>query len=123
MINSLQELFPKISVIDRRKTPSHGYRAVHVVVLLHGKSIEIQVRTSLQHLWAELSEKFADIIDPGIKYGEGIPQIQQVLRDTSELISILEEAEEKFLSHQEAVTRIKKRVAELLRELLSTLEK
>jgi ppGpp synthetase/RelA/SpoT-type nucleotidyltranferase len=33
--------------------------------------VEIQVRTSLQHLWAELSEKVADVFDPLIKYGGG----------------------------------------------------
>src|SRR6266704_1936073 len=50
-------------IIDRRDTPSHGYRAVHVIVRHSGKLVEIQVRTALQHLWAELSEKLADLID------------------------------------------------------------
>jgi ppGpp synthetase/RelA/SpoT-type nucleotidyltranferase len=37
-------------VIDRREKPSHGYRAVHVIVECGGRMVEIQVRTELQHL-------------------------------------------------------------------------
>src|SRR5205814_6139582 len=57
LVASLKTLFESASVVDRREHPSHGYRAVHVVVKKSNKLVEIQVRTSLQHLWAELSEK------------------------------------------------------------------
>lgn len=56
--------------IDRRVQPSHGYRAVHVVVFPEGCPVEIQVRTVLQHGWAELFEKLADRLGRGIRYGE-----------------------------------------------------
>jgi putative GTP pyrophosphokinase len=48
------------TLVDRRKTPSHGYRAVHAIATVFDKTIEIQIRTILQHMWAELSEKLAD---------------------------------------------------------------
>jgi ppGpp synthetase/RelA/SpoT-type nucleotidyltranferase len=57
-------------VIDRRVQPMHGYRAVHVVPLIDGVPVEIQVRTTLQHEWAELFEKMADVYGRGIRYGE-----------------------------------------------------
>src|SRR5690606_19804775 len=47
------------AIVDRRGNPSQGYRAVHVIVKVDDKLIEIQVRTWLQHLWAELSEKLS----------------------------------------------------------------
>ena len=72
VVQSLISLFEHTTVSDRRAKPSHGYRAVHVIVNTRGKLIEIQVRTALQHLWAELSEKFSDVIDPAIKYGAGV---------------------------------------------------
>jgi ppGpp synthetase/RelA/SpoT-type nucleotidyltranferase len=50
VVQSLKGLFEHTTVIDRRKQPSHGYRAVHMVVHYSGKLIEIQVRTSLQQL-------------------------------------------------------------------------
>jgi hypothetical protein len=69
-------LFPpdprEARIVDRRVQPSHGYRAVHVVVSLDGVSIEIQVRTLLQHLWADLMERLADRLGRQIRYG-GLP--------------------------------------------------
>lgn len=59
---------PKI--IDRRASPVNGYRAVHVIVFPASVPVEIQVRTQLQHEWAELFEKLADIVGRGIRYGE-----------------------------------------------------
>ena len=79
MVQSLKSLFEYTTVIDRRQKPSHGYRAVHVVVSCFDKVIEIQVRTSLQHLWAELSEKISDLIGPAIKYGGGDEGVENSL--------------------------------------------
>lgn len=57
-------------VVDRRADPSHGYRALHVIVSIRSVPVEIQVRTPLQHQWADLFEKLADKIGRGIRYGE-----------------------------------------------------
>jgi putative GTP pyrophosphokinase len=70
-VASLRTVFPEASVDDRRANPSYGYRAVHVIAKIFGVLVEIQVRTSLQHLWAEFSEKLSDVVDPSIKYGAG----------------------------------------------------
>lgn len=59
---------PKI--VDRRVQPSHGYRAVHVIVYPDGVPVEVQVRTRWQHEWADMFEKLADLIGRGIRYGE-----------------------------------------------------
>ncbi len=56
--------------IDRREHPSHGYRALHAAVSYDGVSIEIQIRTVYQHIWANLMEKFADRLGRQIRYGE-----------------------------------------------------
>lgn len=86
--------FERAVVVDRRTRPSHGYRAVHVIVSVEGKPVEIQVRTALQHQWAELSEKLADRIDPRIKYGEGPAPIPHILT----LVSVRLAAVEKVAS-------------------------
>ncbi|MFL6712227.1 MAG: hypothetical protein ACJ8LN_04800, partial [Sulfurifustis sp.] len=41
----------------------------------------------LQHQWAELSEKCADLVDPAIKYGGGDEQIQSILAAMSRLVA------------------------------------
>lgn len=92
VIEQLQTLFNKVLIVDRRAQPSHGYRAVHVIVDYGGKVIEIQIRTSLQHAWAQLSEKLADVVDGAIKYGGGSQEIVLLLSDMSEATMNIENA-------------------------------
>lgn len=87
VVRSLTSLFKHTTVSDRREKPSHGYRAVHVIVNSQGRLIEIQVRTVLQQLWAEVSEKFSDVAGPEIKYGEGNTSILSTLESMSVLIA------------------------------------
>lgn len=98
----LRTTFPGASVVDRRANPSYGYRAVHVVASTSEKLVEIQVRTSLQHLWAELSEKFSDVYDPSIKYGGGEELIRRMLVEASEALTMMEEVEIKHLNKEHA---------------------
>jgi hypothetical protein len=39
------------------KPKEDGYRAIHLVILRHGCRIEVQLRTVVQHAWAELIER------------------------------------------------------------------
>ncbi len=90
VILTLKKLFENITIADRRENPSHGYRAVHVIVRCQEKLIEIQIRTALQHLWAELSEKYSDVLDPAIKYGGGDEKIRAFLTETTSSLIGLE---------------------------------
>lgn len=59
---------PKIK--DRRDEPSHGYRAVHVIVTVQDLPVEIQVRTERQDTWAQIVESLGDRWGRQIRYGE-----------------------------------------------------
>lgn len=89
---ALANEFEGAKVLDRRIKPSSGYRAVHVVVPVSDKLVEIQVRTLLQDRWAQCSEELAFTIDPAIKYGGGPADIATVLRSASSLIEAVEDA-------------------------------
>ncbi len=85
----------KVKSVDRRRRPSHGYRAVHLIVTVDGKPVEIQVRTLYQHLWAELSESAADRYGSQVKYGgeaPNRPEVRQTLVTLSEGLAELESA-------------------------------
>jgi ppGpp synthetase/RelA/SpoT-type nucleotidyltranferase len=92
----LRNSFKRTTTVDRRDRPSHGYRAVHIMIDYAGRLIKIQVRTALQHLWAEMSEKISDVIDPAIKYGRGGNVILSFLASASDEIMLVELAEDEL---------------------------
>ena len=93
---SIARLFPGSAVVDRRDKPKFGYRAVHVIPRVSGKPVEIQVRTLLQHMWAEISEKYADLFGTDIKYGGGDLRVRTRLDQVSQLVSLIEDFEGKL---------------------------
>lgn len=95
VVESLRRLFDDLTIVDRRERPSYGYRAVHLIVSCCGRLVEVQVRTSLQHLWAELSEKLSDVMNPSIKYGGGGERVRLLLEANSGLIAEYELAEKR----------------------------
>ena len=54
---------------DRRVTPSSGYRAVHLIPVVLGLPVEIQLRTASQDAWAQASEKLGDLWGRWHRYG------------------------------------------------------
>ena len=75
LVAALSQLFPQGRVLDLRVRPSHGYRAVHVVPMIDGYRVDVQVRTTLQHWWAELSETLAlGHVAPELQYGGDVPE-------------------------------------------------
>ena len=124
VVGCLIEAFAETSVMDRRKTPSHGYRAVHVIVRHGGMPVEVQVRTELQHRWAQLSEKLSDVIDPSIKYGGGPDSLKSKLMRLSEAVGKVEVLENRILSAETRseyvaeFAEIKKEFKDLLEEMI-----
>jgi putative GTP pyrophosphokinase len=92
VVSSIAERLAVV-ISDRRVQSSHGYRAVHVIVRRGGLPIEVQIRTRLQHLWAEMSEKFADEFGIEVKYGAGNPVVHQKLMAVSNQVARLESME------------------------------
>ena len=77
----IQERFEARKTDDLRDRPHSGYRAVHVIVAApHGRWVEIQVRTALQDLYAQLSERMADAFGIVMKYGGGDPFAREILQ-------------------------------------------
>jgi len=124
VVDSLCRVFPETSVIDRRADPSHGYRAVHVIAKISGMVVEIQVRTELQHSWAEFSEKLSDTFDPSIKYGGGPREFRTLLTEFSDTVAGIEKAErEPDTDRVQGILSLKKDMAEILKRATSSAEK
>ena len=97
LLAKVKKLFPNCTVADRRQRPSHGYRAAHVIVHVADRPIEIQVRSKLQHVWAEVSERLSDSVGVALKYGRGPKHLQDELLDAAKWVADLEEIEAKSI--------------------------
>jgi len=103
---------------DRRVIPSHSYRADHIIVEVSGRLVEIQVRTTLQNLWADLSERLADRFDPAIKYGGGPEELRLILEGTSKAVEGVEELERRAALSGPATPGERERLQEIKQELV-----
>src|SRR5207245_589196 len=55
----------------RKEGDELGYRGLHVVVQIGGRFAEIQIRTMLQGLWAQVVEKLDETTGTDLKHGSG----------------------------------------------------
>ncbi|SKA11714.1 hypothetical protein [Novilysobacter spongiicola] len=78
-IQRAKDWFVSLQVDDKRDNPTHGYRAVHLLVMHEGKCVEVQIRTRIQHFWATISEKLSDTYGQEIKYGKGNQKVLSLL--------------------------------------------
>jgi len=69
--------FKKKDYRDRQE----GYRAIHFIINENKKSIELQSRTLVQHLWAEESESFGE----KTKEDGGSGKVKEYLEDLSKI--------------------------------------
>lgn len=91
LTDRLVTLFDGAEVDDRRARPSHGYRAIHVVRRhVSGRLVEIQIRTELQDLWAQCSERMADLHGIEVKYGGGPQEVVTLLARLAAVIADIE---------------------------------
>jgi ppGpp synthetase/RelA/SpoT-type nucleotidyltranferase len=120
-----EDKFPRTDVKDRRESPSHGYRAVHVIVTILGKLIEIQIRTELQDLWAQISEKSADLFGQEVKYGGGPEFWRKVLVRFSDQVAVFEAVEgdpAQNLVAPDEMNRLRTKIKESLNWAIATLD-
>lgn len=122
VVTRLATLFPSTSIMDRRDRPSHGYRAVHIIVRPKKRPVEIQVRTVLQHVWAELSEKAADTFGIEVKYGGGRKTVREALDRASETVASFERLEMTREQTGDHVAELRNRIETNLLEFLAVVK-
>jgi putative GTP pyrophosphokinase len=80
LLAAVLKVFPGSRAYDLRDRPRFGYRALHAVINVAGGGwVELQIRTSWQDTWANLSERAADLIGEEVKYGGGPVELREHL--------------------------------------------
>ena len=80
------------AVADYRQTgrEDSGYRALHVVLAIDGRSVELQLRSEAQHYWAEQIERTSVIYGYHLKELEGDPRVLLYFKELSHIFHELE---------------------------------
>lgn len=102
-VETLQKALPhdRLRIVDRRAAPSNGYRAVHAIVTgSDGKRVEVQIRTVIQHRWAEWSEKIDDQFFRGAKYGNAPAAVLQHMQTASAKVEQIESTQRSLRAAQ-----------------------
>ena len=103
--------------IDRLRKPMFGYRSIHLEVQFQGGPVEIQIRTSLQHQWAMLSERAVGILGPQIKYEES-DEFSDIRSGLSELSALITDFENSAFSDTlAATTNYRSQITKLMDDL------
>ena len=76
----------------------------------------------MQHLWAELSEKLADIVDPAIKYGAGPEKVRSLLAQYSDIVKQIEDLELMPYDRKQ-LDELKQKIRQLLENTITEVSK
>lgn len=79
-------------IVDYREKgrDDSGYRAAHIVMERDGVFLELQIRSRIQHYWAELIERTSVIYGYVIKELEGDERVIKYFKDLSNLFYLIE---------------------------------
>lgn len=78
---------------DYREHSNNGYRAVHFTVRSDdGHAVELQVRTRIEHAWAQLAERAAAMAGMEVKYGGGPKDVRELLDNFSTTVRFMDVA-------------------------------
>lgn len=72
-----------------------GYRAIHIIVLVQEKPIEIQLRTRLQDIWANICEKYSSK-ENDLKYGFKEAEVRKSFQRISEMFMNVDDKEREY---------------------------
>jgi ppGpp synthetase/RelA/SpoT-type nucleotidyltranferase len=88
-----------------------GYRGVHLVVEYHGKKVEVQLRTEVQHEWAFTVERLGGRIGKDLKSGLGPAEVRAFFKVVSEAMAMDERGEAVPAELTEKIRQARERAA------------
>jgi putative GTP pyrophosphokinase len=85
----IQRRWPHARVTDHVTTPKEdGYRSLHIVEKRDGRLIEVQLRTTRQHAWAEAIESAGTLTGHNLKDGLGPADLKRYFMLAAERLAL-----------------------------------
>lgn len=94
VLGRVRRNWPEADVTDYVETPKDdGYRGIHIIKRRDGRLIEVQLRTTGQHEWAEAIETFGPRLGFDLKDGEGPADVREYFKLAADRIARTERGE------------------------------
>lgn len=93
-----------------------GYRALHVILKRSGVFLELQIRSRIQHYWAESIERTSVIYGYHLKESEGSPQVIQYFKTLSDVFFEIEAGREASVAQRLRIDTLRSVCEEIIRE-------
>ncbi|MDD3328459.1 MAG: hypothetical protein PHW25_15355 [Zoogloea sp.] len=93
-----------------------GYRSVHLLLERNGKKLELQLRSRIQHYWAESIERTSVIYGHHLKEGEGDERVISYFQKLSDAFYEIESVRTPSLRSRLEIDIAKKEAEEIIRK-------
>jgi len=84
-----------------------GYRALHVILSRESRNIELQIRSRIQHYWAESIERTSVIYGYHLKEKEGDPSVIEYFKKLSDVFYEIEAGREPSVGQRIEIDRLR----------------
>lgn len=81
--------------------PSSGYRGVHLILQHRDRLVEIQLRSRIQHRWAEVVEQLGHDLGAAFKNQEGPSDVLATLAELAEQLAQIEGSHAPYAARQQ----------------------
>lgn len=96
-----------------------GYRAIHLINRNRGRLIEVQLRTPRQDTWANTVETYSRVAAPGLKFGNGPPELRDYFIAMGEVFAAEDQELPVDSSLMERVLALQKEASTLMDRVLN----
>jgi len=93
-----------------------GYRALHVILKRSGLFLELQIRSRIQHYWAESIERTSVIYGYYLKESEGNPRVIQYFKTLSDIFCEIEAGREASIEQRLIIDSLREECEQIIQQ-------